>query len=56
MPHPEDVFYVLVVRAALGFPVRTQHMGEEATSMDNGAKIVSSRRCQASRHQSSTIC
>ena len=39
MPHPDDVFYVLVVRAALGFPVRTQHMGVEATSMDNGAKI-----------------
>ena len=39
MPHPEDVFYVLVVRAALGFPVRTQHMGEGATSMDNGAPI-----------------
>ena len=39
MPHPEDVFYVLVVRAALGFPVRTQHTGEGATSMDNEAPI-----------------
>ena len=52
MPHPEDVFYVLVVRAALGFPVRTQHTldnSDEAnthalraarvTSMDNGAPI-----------------
>ena len=39
MPHPEDVFYVLVVRAALGFPVRTQHTGKGATSMDNGAPI-----------------
>ena len=37
--HPSDVFYVLVVRAALGFPVRTQHMGKSATSMDNGAPI-----------------
>jgi hypothetical protein len=37
--HPEDVFYVLVVRAALGFPVRTQHMGQSATSMDTGAPI-----------------
>ena len=37
--HPGDVFYVLVVRAALGFPVRTQHMGQTATSMDNGAPI-----------------
>jgi hypothetical protein len=39
MRHPGDVFYVLVVRAALGFPVRTQHMGPSATSMDNGAPI-----------------
>jgi hypothetical protein len=53
MPHPEDVFYVLVVRAALGFPVRTQRTldnSDEAihthalraarvTSMDNGAPI-----------------
>ena len=37
--HPSDVFYVLVVRAALGFPVRTQQMGRDATSMDNGARI-----------------
>jgi hypothetical protein len=37
--HPSDVFYVLVVRAALGFPVRTQHMGQSATSMDHGARI-----------------
>ena len=37
--HPDDVFYVLAVRAALGFPVRTQHMGQSATSMDNGAPI-----------------
>jgi hypothetical protein len=33
--HPGDVFYVLVVRAALGFPVRTQKTGPKATSMDN---------------------
>jgi len=37
--HPGDVFYVLVVRAALGYPVRTQQMGPKATSMDNGAPI-----------------
>jgi hypothetical protein len=42
--HPGDVFYVLVVRAALGFPLRTQYMndqetGESATSMDSGAPI-----------------
>ena len=37
--HPGDVFYVLVVRAALGFPVRTQLNGKAATSMDNGAPI-----------------
>ena len=50
MPHPEDVFYVLVVRAALGFPVRTQRTLDDkadthalraarVTSMDNGAPI-----------------
>ena len=33
--HPGDVFYVLVVRAALGFPLRTQQTGKRATSMDN---------------------
>jgi hypothetical protein len=33
--HPGDVFYVLVVRAALGYPVRTQQTGQKATSMDN---------------------
>ena len=33
--HPGDVFYVLVVRAALGYPVRTQQVGQMATSMDN---------------------
>jgi hypothetical protein len=37
--HPGDVFYVLVVRAALGYPVRTQQNGKAATSMDNGAPI-----------------
>jgi hypothetical protein len=37
--HPSDVFYVLVVRAALGFPVRTQQTGQKATSMDNFAPI-----------------
>ena len=42
--HPCDVFSVLVVRAALGYPVRTQQMGKTATS----------RRCRASHHQSST--
>ena len=31
--------YVLVVRAALGFPVRTQQSGQLATSMDTGARI-----------------
>ena len=36
---PSDVFYVLVVRAALGFPVRTQHSGVGATSMDNDTPI-----------------
>jgi len=52
VPHPDDVFYVLVVRAALGFPVRTQRMldnrpgsrshdlrAARVTSMDNGAPI-----------------
>ena len=39
MRHPGDVFYVLVVRAALGYPVRTQHPGQKATSMDTGAPI-----------------
>jgi hypothetical protein len=39
MPHPNDVFYVLVVRAALGFPVRTQKSGRKAPSMDGGAPI-----------------
>jgi hypothetical protein len=39
VPHPDDVFYVLVVRAALGFPVRTQFAGKSATSMDNGEPI-----------------
>jgi hypothetical protein len=52
MPHPEDVFYVLVVRAALGFPVRTQRTLDNSkkakthdlraarvTSMDTGAPI-----------------
>jgi hypothetical protein len=33
--HPGDVFYVLVVRAALGYPVRTQQTGKKATSMDD---------------------
>jgi hypothetical protein len=33
--HPGDVFYVLVVRAALGYPVRTQQVGPKATSMEN---------------------
>jgi Poly(ADP-ribose) polymerase catalytic domain len=37
--HPGDVIYVLVVRAALGFPVRTQKSGQKATSMDTGAPI-----------------
>jgi len=37
--HPDDVFYVLVVRAALGFPVRTQQTGQRATSMDTREKI-----------------
>jgi hypothetical protein len=39
VPHPDDVFYVLAVRAALGFPVRTQYTGKSATSMDTGAPI-----------------
>jgi hypothetical protein len=39
MRHPGDVFYVLVVRAALGYPVRTQQKGRKATSMDNLAPI-----------------
>jgi hypothetical protein len=50
--HPEDVFYVLVVRAALGFPVRTQRTLDNSKkakthdlragrvkSMDDGAPI-----------------
>ena len=37
--HPDDVFYVLVLRVALGFPVRTQQMGQRATSMDDGKPI-----------------
>jgi hypothetical protein len=50
--HPEDVLYVLVVRAALGFPVRTQRTLDNSkkakthdlraarvTSMDDGAPI-----------------
>ena len=32
VPHPDDVLYVLVVRAALGFPVRTQ------LTLDNSKK------------------
>ena len=32
--HPGDVFYVLVVRVALGYPIRTQKMGKDAKSMD----------------------
>ena len=63
MPHPEDVFYVLVVRAALGFPVRTQRAlnnstkarnthalrAARVTSMDDGAPIfpVSCRELSA---------
>jgi hypothetical protein len=37
--HPGDVFYVLVVRAALGFPLRTQQTGKKATSMDTREQI-----------------
>jgi len=60
MPHPEDVLYVLVVRAALGFPMRTQRTlvkkakthdlrAARVTSMDNGAPIfpVSCRELSA---------
>ena len=45
MPHPDDVFYVLVVRVALGFPVRTKDLAynkkthQKATSMDDGVPI-----------------
>jgi hypothetical protein len=50
VPHPDDVFYVLVVRAALGFSVRTQCTLDKkapthelraarVTSMDDGARI-----------------
>ena len=39
MRHPGDVFYVLVVRAALGYPVRTQQVGPKATSMENPTPI-----------------
>ena len=38
-PHPGDVFYLLVCRAALGFPIRTQEMGEYCTSMDDGTRV-----------------
>eukprot|EP00900_Chrysochromulina_parva_P007071 jgi/Chrpa1/16365/Chrysochromulina_OHIO_Genome00023538-RA len=50
VPHPDDVFYVLVVRAALGFSVRTQCTLDKkapthelraarVTSMDDSARI-----------------
>jgi hypothetical protein len=57
MRHPGDVFYVLMVRAALGFPVRTQKSGQKATSMDTGAPIfpVNFRELSAVPGQSSTI-
>ena len=41
--HPNDenggVFYALVCRVALGFPVRTQSSGKEAKSMDGGHSV-----------------
>ena len=37
--HPDDVFYVLVVRAALGYPVRTRQVGQKAISMDTREQI-----------------
>ena len=59
VPHPEDVLYVLVVRAALGFPVRTQRTLDNSkkakthdlraarvTSMDDGAPIFPPGICR----------
>ena len=37
--HPGDVFYLLVCRVALGYPIRTQAMGRDATSMDDGQRV-----------------
>mmetsp|Transcript_17426 Transcript_17426/g.44614 ORF Transcript_17426/g.44614 Transcript_17426/m.44614 type:complete len:106 (-) Transcript_17426:138-455(-) len=34
MPHPGNVFYILVCRVALGQHVRTQESGSHAKSMD----------------------
>ena len=43
-PHPNDenpdgVFYALVCRAALGYPVRTQQTGKSSKSMDGGHPV-----------------
>eukprot|EP00900_Chrysochromulina_parva_P004800 jgi/Chrpa1/14320/Chrysochromulina_OHIO_Genome00005617-RA len=46
VPHPEDVLYVLVVRAALGFPVRTQR------TLDNSKKAKHSHDLRAGRVKS----
>ena len=37
--HPGDVYYLLVCRAALGYPIRTQAFGQKATSMDDGQPV-----------------
>ena len=56
--HPGDLFDVLVVRAALGSPVRTQHHGQKATSMDTGAPIfpISFRELSAVPAVTPPIC
>ena len=56
--HPGDLFYVLVVRAALGYPVRTQNSGQKATSMDTGAPIfpISFRELSAVPAVTPPIC
>ena len=39
VPHPGDVFYLLVCRAALGYSVRTQDTGRNAQSMDTRSPV-----------------
>merc|ERR1711998_322513 len=37
--HQGNVFYVLVCKAALGYPVRTQKYGRSSCSMDTGKPV-----------------
>jgi len=37
--HPGDVFYLLVCRTALGYPVRTQESGKSSSAMDGGGPV-----------------